>query len=59
MAQLPNPPQFEKEYDVYKLRQFVEDLIRTITQLNDEVAAGGGGGGGDGYPAQLGHMGCR
>lgn len=59
MAQLPNPPQFEKEYDVYKLRQFVEDLIRTITQLNDEVAAGGGGGGGDGYPAQLGHFGCR
>jgi hypothetical protein len=60
MAQLPNPPQFEKEYDVYKLRQFVEEMVRTLTQLNDEVAAGGGGGGGgDGYPAQLGHFGCR
>ncbi len=60
MAQLPNPPQFEKEYDVYKLRQFVEEMVRTLTQLNDEVmAGGGGGGGGDGYPAQLGHFGCR
>jgi hypothetical protein len=59
MAQLPNPPQFEKEYDVYKLRQFTEEMIRTLTQLNDEVGTGGGGGAGDGYPAQLGHFGCR
>lgn len=58
MAQVPSPPQFEESYDVYKMRQFVEDVIRSLEQLNQEVASGGGGGSGtgDGYPAQLGYF---
>lgn len=65
MAQKPNPPQFDADDSdqvrLYKMRQFVEEVIRSFTQLNEEVLAGGGGGGtsGDGYPAQLGHIGCR
>lgn len=61
MAQQINPPQFDEtdsdEVRLYKHRQFVEDVIRAIQQLNTEI--GGGGGGGDGYPAQLGYMGVR
>jgi len=63
MAQLPNPPQFDPgdsdEVRLYKQRQFVEEMIRSFAQLNNEVQAGGGGTGTDGYPAQLGYMGCR
>ncbi len=63
MARVPNPPQFEEEYDVYKMRQFVEDMIRALEDTNQElavVAAGGGtGGAGGGYPAQLGYHGVR
>ncbi len=66
MAQNPNPPQFDPgdsdDVRLYKMRQFVEEVIRSFAQLNEEVMAGGGGGtgtGGDGYPAQLGHIGCR
>ncbi len=63
MATVPNPPQFDEKYDVYKTRQFVEDMIRALEETNQElaaVAAGGGGGvGGGGYPAQLGYAGLR
>ena len=65
MAQNPNPPQFDPgdsdQTRLYNMRQFVEEVIRSFAQLNDEVQSGGGGGGtgGDGYPAQLGHIGCR
>lgn len=63
MATVPNPPQFEEDYDVYKTRQFVEDMIRSLNEVNEElavIASGGGGGiGGGGYPAQLGFAGVR
>lgn len=55
MATIPNPPQFEEEYDVYKLRQFVEDMIRALRELNDEVGSGGSSASSRGYPPQLGH----
>lgn len=55
MAQIPNPPQFEEDYDVYKMRQFVEEMIRTLRALNDDVAAASSGGTTRGYPPQLGH----
>ncbi|MCH8277958.1 MAG: hypothetical protein IIC12_03395 [Proteobacteria bacterium] len=63
MAQPPNPPQFDPgdsdETRLYKQRQFVEEMIRSFRQLNTEVQSSGGGTGTDGYPAQLGYMGCR
>ena len=63
MAKVPNPPQFEEDYDVYKMRQFVEDMIRALEETNQElstIAAGGGtASGGGGYPAQLGYAGVR
>lgn len=56
MARIPNPPQFEAKYDRYKIRQFVEEMIRAMNELNQEVQSGGGGGGSSrGYPPQLGH----
>lgn len=63
MATVPNPPQFDEEYDVYKTRQFVEDMIRALNEVNEEllvIAAGGGGSAGSGgYPIQLGFAGVR
>ena len=62
MAPVPNPPQFDKDYDEYKIRQFVEDMIRALNEVNEElsvIAAGGAGTGGGGYPAQLGFAGVR
>ena len=60
MASIPNPPQFDpnegEEKRVYKLRQFVEEVIRTLGDLNAEVNGGGGSGSSSsGYPPQLGH----
>lgn len=59
MAQIPNPPQFEpnerEAVRLYKQRQFVEEVIRAIQQLNNEVSSSSSGSGG--YPAQLGHAG--
>jgi hypothetical protein len=63
MAQLPNPPQFDPgdsdEVRLYKMRQFVEEMIRSFRQLNSEVSSNTGGTGVGGYPAQLGYFGCR
>lgn len=61
-----NPPQFEKddneEVQLYKQRQFVEDVIRSLDEVNEAltfVSGGGGGSGGGGFPAQLGYIGYR
>jgi hypothetical protein len=56
MAQIPNPPQFDATYDVYKQRQFVEDMIRALRELNNEVSSGGSSSSSSrSYPPQLGH----
>lgn len=61
MAKIPNPPQFERgETDdrrLYKHRQFVEEVIRTLRELNEEVTNIGGSSAvsSRAYPPQLGH----
>lgn len=72
MANIPNPPQFNSSarndgttqftgQDFYKLKQFVEEMIRAMRQLDSEVQSLSGGGGsgiaGRSYPPQLGHSG--
>ena len=66
MAKIPNLPQFTPKTnasgggvafssdDWHKLRTAMDDIIRALSELNNEVN-GPGSGSGDGYPPQLGH----
>ncbi len=50
----PNLPQFEPEYDYYKMRNLVDELARWIdTVESGESGAGGGNGGGTGVHNDL------
>jgi hypothetical protein len=56
MAQIPNPPQFEENYDMYKMRTFVDDMIRALRELNNELeSVTGSAASSRSYPPQLGH----
>lgn len=63
---IPNPPQFRNAPraeggdaqpftadDFYKLRQFVEDMVRAMKQMDSSITAVSGTS--SGYPPQLGH----
>lgn len=41
-----NFPQFEEEYDVYKMRAMIDEIVRQFQGLQQEAPAAGGGGGG-------------
>ena len=66
MAKIPNPPQFTPKSrnngqlqlsndDWYKLRTAIDDIIRAMGELNNDITTGVGSGSGGGYPPQLGH----
>jgi hypothetical protein len=67
VAKIPNPPQFTPKIraegsvqfskdDFYKLRTAIDDIIRAMREMNDEIGAGGSSSVQQlAYPPQLGH----